>query len=407
MASYDESGSVHPIATVVCAAREAIADLADMPTWTLDASASRELVKEIAALEAQVAELEARVIGQAEQSGAVAEDGARSVQAWLRHHTKITAGEASRKARLAGVGEQTRSALTRGQLHAEQALVITSAVRELADGDEVTQDDQRRAEKFLVAEAAHVDAHDLRRLGRRILETIDPAAADEHEARLLEKQEARAAKQTRLSMWDDGEGLTHGTFAMPTAQASMLRKALHAHAAPKHVRAVEGAGAYDADKPTPARLGEAFVAYVEGYPADRLPQLGGVAATVVAVVDVAVLTGAAKAALLDTGESISPGQLRRWACSAGILPAVMDGPGKVLDLGRLQRLHSPAQRIAAAIEQVHCQHETCRTPAAFCHLHHRVPWSEGGHTTVRDAVLLCPFHHHQAHTTGQTYPTRI
>ena len=39
-------------------------------------------------------------------------------------------------------------------------------------------------------------------------------------------------------------------------------------------------------------------------------------------------------AVLDTGEPISPAQARQLACEAGIIPMVLGGKSKILDLGR-------------------------------------------------------------------------
>ena len=56
-----------------------------------------------------------------------------------------------------------------------------------------------------------------------------------------------------------------------------------------------------------------------------------------------------------------------------------------------------AQRLALIIEQKTCQHPTCETQGAFCHVHHTTPWAHGGPTDTTHAILLCPFHHHQNH----------
>ncbi|MBU1802281.1 MAG: HNH endonuclease, partial [Actinobacteria bacterium] len=204
-----------------------------------------------------------------------------------------------------------------------------------------------------------------------------------------------------------GDGTVRGNFVLPELQAEMFRKALQALAAPKHVRATEGAGAYDYEKPTPHKLGLAFMEYIERYPLDGLPKQGGLAATVVITAPAETFTqGAEKAGHTETGTGVSPGQLIRLACEAKVFPAAMDTGGHVLDLGRGTRFHTPAQRLALLVEQQTCQHPSCDIPGAFCHVHHTKPWADGGHTNTRDAVLLCPFHHHQAHATGQTYPIR-
>jgi len=88
------------------------------------------------------------------------------------------------------------------------------------------------------------------------------------------------------------------------------------------------------------------------------------------------------------------------------MPAVLDKTGHVLDLGRSHRFHTPAQRLAIILEQKTCQHPSCEVPGAFCHVHHTTPWSKGGTTNTTDAVLLCPYHHHQSHTDNIDYPIR-
>ena len=119
------------------------------------------------------------------------------------------------------------------------------------------------------------------------------------------------------------------------------------------------------------------------------------AATVVVTVDAGVFTqGAAKAGTTEGGVRVSPGQLLRWACEAGLVPAVLDTGGHVLDLGRTRRFHTTAQRLAIVLEQKTCQHPACDVAGA------------GGPTNTTDAVLLCPFHHHQAHAQHLDYPLR-
>ena len=262
----DGTGSAHPIIGCLDALDRALDEAADAPTWSLDTTDTTQILQRIATDQARLAELEARALRHAETLQIPTDAGTRSTTAWLARHTHVTRQEAGRKVRLAHAlagHEQTREAMARGEVHAEQALVIDNAVDDLTDDHAHHQD---LAEKHLLTQARDFDAHALATLGRRILETIDPAGADEHEARLLEAQEARARKKTTLRLWDDGTGLTHGTFTLPAAQGSMLRKALHGLSSPKHVRATDGAGAYRFETPTPEKLGQAFCTYIERYP---------------------------------------------------------------------------------------------------------------------------------------------
>ncbi len=197
-------------------------------------------------------------------------------------------------------------------------------------------------------------------------------------------------------MFDDGHGTTHGRFTIPTLHGAILKKAVLAIAAPKHRAAVDG-HAPTPGTPTDHRLGEAFLEYLENYPTDRLPQTGGTAAAVVAMIDLDALTGQlAKAGLLDTGEKISPAAARHLACRHGVIPAVLDGASHVLDLGRKRRFHTPAQRLVFTLEQHGCTTIGCDTPPGLCHAHHPDPWGHGGGTN-RDGKLLCPRHHTLAH----------
>ena len=285
-------------------------------------------------------------------------------------------------------------------LQVEQAEEILRAIGELPadlDPDQVAQ-----AEAHLIGEAQHHDANDIKRLGRRLLEVIDPDAADAHDAALLEKEEADARAACRLIMWDDGHGRVHGRFTLPTLEGAALKKALQAIAAPKHQAATQGPlGPLGERKPGPERMGRAFGEYVTRYPTDGLPKAGGLNATLIVTVSLDALRGGLKAAHLDTGQTISAALARRLACEAGIIPAVLDGQSRVLDLGRKRRFHNHAQRVVATLEQHGCTVEGCDTPPGMCHLHHPIPWSQGGGTD-RDALMLCPKHHRTAHDPGYT-----
>ncbi|MDO9456763.1 HNH endonuclease signature motif containing protein, partial [Nocardioides sp.] len=235
---------------------------------------------------------------------------------------------------------------------------------------------------------------------------LDPEGADAREAAALQRQEARARKKTRFSMGDDGHGMTHGRFSIPTLYGDMLRKALMALAAPKHVRAAHGAGSYDWKTPTAERMGQAFCDYIARFPAKLLPKLGGLDATIIVIGDAGLLDGKVKAARLDTGTRISHTEYLRMACEAGIVPMWMNASGEVLSVGRLYRLHTTRQRLVLIVERQHCEATGCQVPGWLCHVHHRIPWSQGGTTDTTTAQLLCPFHHHRAHATGDTHPQR-
>jgi hypothetical protein len=94
---------------------------------------------------------------------------------------------------------------------------------------------------------------------------------------------------------------------------------------------------------------------------------------------------------------ISPGEARRLACAAGIIPVVLGGDSVPLDVGRKRRLHSPAQRLAIALRDKTCRADGCDRLAGFCEFHHLTSWARGGGTSVENGVMLCRWHHHRAH----------
>ena len=405
----DTPRSGHPIEAFLSSVLEDLTSLADVPAWSMDVATTTRVVRLAARVAAGVAEVEARSIVQADALGVPDAAQCRDLRRWVQQSTGVTRRTAAAKIALASSLahlEPTRLATARGEVHAEQARVVADHVARL-DVERVPAHDLAHAEAFLLEQAttAKVDADGLARLGHAIWERLDPEGADAREARALEAEEARARGRTRLVMSDDGEGLTHGRFSVPTAVAAALRKQLHALAAPKHVRAEHGAGSYDWRTPTADKLGPAFVDWIERYDPARLPEVGGLSATVVAVGDWSILTGTVKAAELDTGVRISHTAYLRLACEAGVIPAWMNASGEVLALGRRQRFHSRAQRLAAIVEQRHCQHPGCDVPGYLCHTHHRVPWSQGGGTDLRTTQLLCPYHHARTHAAG-TDPMR-
>jgi hypothetical protein len=142
------------------------------------------------------------------------------------------------------------------------------------------------------------------------------------------------------------------------------------------------------------RLGAAFVELLE-----HLPTRGhGTNGTTVMVhIEHAHLVDELGSARLDTGVRVSPGQARRLACNAGILPAVLGGRSEVLDLGRRRRLHTEAQRRALSVHHDSCAAEGCERPFAWCEIHHPLAWAAGGGTSLANAIPLCGHHHRRAH----------
>ena len=75
------------------------------------------------------------------------------------------------------------------------------------------------------------------------------------------------------------------------------------------------------------------------------------------------------------------------------LKAMLGGPSLPLDIGYADTV--PASiRNAVRLRDKHCQWSGgCNRPAAACDVHHTRHKADGGRTSLKDCVLLCPYHH--------------
>jgi hypothetical protein len=99
------------------------------------------------------------------------------------------------------------------------------------------------------------------------------------------------------------------------------------------------------------------------------------------------------AGLLESGDHISTGELRRLCCDADLLPIVLGADSEVLDVGREQRLVTPPIRAAMTLRDGGCVFPGCTVPPAGTDAHHIVPWWQGGPTSLANLVSLCAHHH--------------
>jgi hypothetical protein len=104
-------------------------------------------------------------------------------------------------------------------------------------------------------------------------------------------------------------------------------------------------------------------------------------------------------ATLDDGTHISAETLRRVACDGGVVAAVVDEQGAVLDVGRRTRAIPTAIRRALWIRDQGCRFPGCSNKR-FVHGHHIEHWLHGGRTRLGNLVMLCSFHHRQIHEGG-------
>jgi hypothetical protein len=379
----------HPVLALADALDAALKDVADLDPGFMRTAEKEQALTRLTVLGGRLEELRLRVLASADD--VAAEHGARDAAAWIAHEARLERGESRRSLRLAealaGRRGEVATGMREGSVNPAQAAVIVRALEELPD--DLDAEVVGQAEARLVAEAERFGPRQLRILGRRILDVVAPELGEEHERRLLEREEAHAARSTFLTTRRRGDGTTDISIRVADIVADRLLTYVQAFTSPRQSPGDR--------RPYDQRLGHAFGAFLEAADPARLPLHGGDATTVIVTVDHETLVDGLDTALIgDT--PITAGAARRLACTAGIVPAVLGGDSEILDLGRSRRLFSPPQRKAMAIRDRTCRAEGCDIPAAWCEAHHAAdPWSQEGKTDLADGLLLCSWHHHRAH----------
>lgn len=393
---------VGEVVETVKLARTAVSKVGDLVAST-DPGCLDELLVELTKLGSQVASARMRVLARAQETRLPERSGFTDVGSWAARSTRQDRPTVAREAKLAEAlgtdAGETGAALAAGAVGTAHCQVIADALRSLPQ--QLDTEQRHAVERSLVARAATLTPTQLRRAARRALDAVesDPAVVDAHHDALLRDQESLALAKTRFTCHDNDDGTTTGHFTVPTFSAHALTKLLHAMSSPRRQRigasADQGDGIRRDDPDRFAkRAGLAFAELIEHLPTEHLAKPN---VTVVVTMTLQGLRDGLRAAGVDDAEEISAGEARRLACGAGLVPAVLGGASKTLDLGRSQRLFGESQRQALGIRHTTCSAQGCERPFAWCELHHDRPWSRGGPTDLDNARPLCWFHHRRIH----------
>jgi hypothetical protein len=215
---------------------ERLDELVDTNLWSMDEVETAETIVELQRAQAKLAAAQARLLAHAEVVDVAGLVHATSTAAWLRSQVPLTPRQAKRAVSLAKALDSDRypattRALAAGGLMVDQARVIMAAVDALPD--RLFADERIRGEAHLVELGKTHDAQQLARLGKHLLEVIDPELAEHELAKQLEAEEAAAARATSFRMVDDGLGKAHGRFVLPSLHGQMLRRILEGFANPQ------------------------------------------------------------------------------------------------------------------------------------------------------------------------------
>jgi hypothetical protein len=354
-------------------------------------------VDDLNAVVQRVAAMQLAVIRQVDALGIAAELGATSTVAWLRDRYRLSGGTAAKLVKLAravdpDTGSPVAKALAAGEVNVDQAQVITDAVTKLP------AEHRKAGEEHLVDEAATFGPRELGRLGQRIFEVVAPEEADKQTLAELERAERRSRHKRGLWLTDiPGTSEVRVTGVLTQEDAANLRAATDPFCAPRTRRRRTGNDTTDLRSPGERRLDALNEVCRLACACGQLPDNGGDRPQVVVTIDYESLRRQVGAATLDDGSNLSPAAVRRLACDAGIIPAVLGTASQPLDLGRQARLVTGPLRRALVLRDKGCAFPGCDRPPRWCDAHHVLHWSDGGWTDLGNLALLCHFHHRLIH----------
>lgn len=287
-------------------------------------------------------------------------------------------------------------------LSGEVSVTAAEAIRAGLDGADAPVERLARAAELLCEEARSTDPDRLLRLAREVRDAIDEEGVTVREELLRSRRSLRRI-DTRDGMkrliWDyDPE--TAGIVDEIYDRATSPRRG-----GPRFVDAetLERSERIAKDPRTTEQLASDAFAEVlrQGAAADPgvLVKAGAPSVRVI-VSDHALTAGVGHGVIEGSGEAVGLATVARLACAGGFQTVTVDRHGKVLDLGREQRLYSTTQRTALAVRDGGCLWPDCDRPPSWCEAHHIDAWRDGGRTDIDRGVLLCRYHHLQLHNGG-------
>jgi hypothetical protein len=336
--------------------------------------------------------------------------------AWLRSLINVTRGQARHRAEVgaalftdpvAADLAETRAAALSGQVSSRHVTAIADAVAKLSPPmtpvDMVGEDTRRDAQRLLAEHAAVLDPTQTKVLAKRTLAVLDPDAGE----RLAHDEDLRNT-QRGLTFTPDGTGLVHVRGILTPVCAGLLSAAIDADSAPRPA----ADGTPDHRSPAQRRhdgLQQVLSRYVA---ADgQLPTTHGSPYRLVVTVPHAILraelqrTASTDAApvlpgLLPDRSPVSPLTVQTMACSADLVPILVDDDHQPLDVGDTQYPFPPKIRTAIIARDHGCTYPGCGAPAPWCDVHHLIRFRDDGPTSVDNGALLCGRHHRYVHALG-------
>ncbi|MFP3899444.1 MAG: DUF222 domain-containing protein [Acidimicrobiia bacterium] len=357
--------------------------LAGLDPDSLDDLTLTTAVAELRRVRARLDAVQARLLDALDRRRPWAEGGYRSTAAWLAASDNTAVGEAHRDVRLA---RRLRSMPATAAALAAGDITATHARRLAGLAGPGTAAAFAGAEELLVGQA-------------RSLRFADFAKACAYWARLARHDapdpDTADREHRHVSLHDGlrGTGLLTGELtpvAKATVRAALERietELFDADWAAARAEHGEAATAADLARTPRQRRHDALVEMATraatAAPGGRRP-----APLVSVLVGYQAFNNVCE---LADGTLVSPGTVASLLDEAVIERVVLDGPSRVLDLGRARSFTGAARR-AVEITQPRCDGPGCHIPAHRCHIDHLWRHADGGPTRPDNGRTLCGPH---------------
>jgi hypothetical protein len=365
-------------------------------------------IEKIVEAERRVSALKAVLIGEADEAGSAMRARHAPLRDWLAgsgQESPRRAAAAVWKARELEQCPKVRDAATSGRISMEQAAAINEALNGLPSSlDNV---EHQQAEDLILVAATHLPAEKLRTMAESLVAAVAPAQAETSEQRAarLEARDARAQARRCLRFGTETDGSVDFWGTVPVVDGRRLQQLVQA-IADRDYRAAKNTHDRKRLRETPQqRLADALGTLVRGAEAVENPDAAasadpyavrvptGATQLMVVIPYEQLLDRACERGVLTDGTAVSPGELRRLACQADLIPVVLGTGSTVLDVGHRHRLAPSALRLAVALRDGGCAFPGCTVPMRHCDVHHVTPWQLGGPTNLDNTVALCQPHH--------------
>ncbi len=394
------TGTLAETVAVLHAARAALGQVGGQ-VWASPSAELGELVGLLGALAAGVAAAQVAVVREAATRGVIAESNAANPSGWVLAQSPpaTQAKDAVMVARAAIACAQPQwsrldEAVLAGRVPPALADAVMREFLKLRDSLDQSMHQDVLTALIELAETGH-SPRELTRLREQLIATYGQPGELDHQHQRL------AARRGMTAFGRDLDGMYHAVLTLDPASHAAIQPVIDALSAPVTSTDENGQPVIDTRSGDQRRL-DALVEICGAYQTAGNRVRLGVKTRLMVTMNLTDLQHGTGHGTSDNGDILSPATVRHLACDAGIIPAVLGSDRELLDLGREERLATPAQVIALRHRDQGCSFDGCDRPASWCQSHHIRHWLDGGPTDLSNLALLCQRHHTIVHQHGYT-----